>query len=106
MRNGVNEILQKCKVALDRCYGAEFKGLSLYGSMARDQVAWTSDIDLLVLLEKPFDYFIELRRIIDVLYPIQLESEQLISARPVFYEEFKQGSIQLYRNTRREGVLI
>ena len=42
-----------------------------------------SDIDLLVLLSEPFDYFAELRQVIEVLYPIQLESEQLISAKPV-----------------------
>ncbi len=65
-----------------------------------------SDIDLLVLLSKPFDYFSELRQVIEVLYPVQLESEQLISAKPVSLDEFEQGSIQLYRNAKREGILI
>jgi hypothetical protein len=65
-----------------------------------------SDIDLLVLLSKPFDYFLELRHIIDVLYPIQLESEQLISAKPVAPDEYERGSIQLYRNAKREGIQV
>jgi hypothetical protein len=61
---------------------------------------------LLVLLSKPFDYFSELRQVVEVLYPIQLESEQLISAKPVTPDEFERGSIQLYRNAKREGILV
>ncbi len=46
------------------------------GSMARGQADNFSDIDLLVLLTEPFNYFRELRTIVE-LYPIQLESEYL-----------------------------
>jgi len=74
--------------------------------MARDLACSTSDIDLLVLLSKPFDHFHELRRIIDLLYPIQLESEQLISAKPAAVDEFEYGDIQLYRNAKREGLFL
>lgn len=76
------EVVIECKRALEIYYGSQFKGLVLFGSTARRQASPNSDIDLLVLLSKPFDYFRELRQIIDLLYPIQLESEQLISARP------------------------
>jgi predicted nucleotidyltransferase len=54
----------------------------LYGSVARKQADQSSDIDLLVLLNQPFDYFRKLRQIVDLLYPIQLESDRLISALP------------------------
>jgi predicted nucleotidyltransferase len=74
--------------------------------VARDQASPASDIDLLVLLNQPFDYFDELRRIIELLYPIQLDSDQLISAKPAPMDEFERGSIQLYRNAKREGVLL
>jgi len=102
----VNEVVKKCKMALESHYGAQLKGVILYGSTARNQADSMSDIDLLVLLSQPFDYFSELRQVIDVLYPIQLESEQLISARPVSLEEFERGSIQLYRNAKREGIFV
>jgi len=78
----------------------------LYGSMARDQAGITSDIDLLVLLSKPFDFFQELHQVIDLLYPIQLDTNQLISAKPASLDEFEDGSIQLYRNAKREGILM
>jgi len=102
----IAETLQKCRIALQRHYGPRFKGLVLYGSMARDQAGPDSDIDLLVLLDEPFDYFQELRQIVDLLYPIQLESDQLISAKPAPVDEFETGSIQLYRNAKREGILV
>ena len=101
-----NEIIQKCKEALVKQYGKRLKGVILYGSMARGDSAASSDIDLLVLLDQPLDYFAELRQLVDVLYPIQLESEQLISAKPVSIKEFELGTVSLYRNAQREGVAV
>lgn len=102
----IKDIIQRCKGVLEGYYGDRFKGLVLYGSVAREQADLSSDIDLLVLLNKPFDFFQELRIIIDLLYDIQLESEQLISAKPAAAEAFDRGGIQLYRNVQREGRLV
>ena len=104
--NTTKQIVQQCKEALTRQYGKRLKGVILYGSMARGQAAPESDIDLLVLLEAPLDYFTELRQLVNVLYPIQLESEQLISAKPVLVSDFETGTVSLYRNARREGVAV
>ena len=102
----VKEVVQKCRTALESHYGSQFKGLVLYGSAAGGRAGLASDIDLLILLTKPFDYFQELRRIIDLLYPIQLDTDQLISAKPAPLDEFEDGSIQLYRNAKHEGILL
>ena len=102
----VSAIVQKCKEALSKYYGARLQGIVLYGSVARREADSASDIDLLVLLSPPFDYFKELRQIVDVLYPIQLESERLISAKPALASDYEIGSISLYRNARREGVVV
>jgi uncharacterized protein len=101
-----NSIVQRCKEALSRYYGSRLQGVILYGSVARGAADQASDIDLLVLLSPPFDYFAELRQVIDLLYPIQLESEQLISAKPALASDYEVGSISLYRNARREGVAV
>ncbi len=101
-----NDILKRCKKVLKNHYGTQFKGLVLHGSTARRHSDSMSDIDLLVVLGEPFDYFIELREIVDLLYPVQLESDRLISARPVAQNEFEYGTIQLYRNAKREGVAV
>lgn len=104
--NTTSQIIQQCKETLARQYGKRLKGVILYGSTARGQSAPESDIDLLVLLEGPMDYFVELRRLVDVLYPTQLESVQLISAKPVSFKDFESGTVSLYRNARREGVAV
>jgi len=100
------EIVQACKRILQDHYGARFRGLVLYGSTAREEAEEGSDIDLLVLLNEPFDLFEELRRIVELLYPIQLESERLISAKPASVEAYEAGSVSLYRNAKREGVAV
>lgn len=100
----MNPILKKCKHILSDYYGDKFQGLILYGSMARGQTDNFSDIDLLVLLNTPFNYFQELRKIVELLYPVQLESENLISAKPAAKEEFESGKILLYRLAKREGL--
>lgn len=102
----VPEILKSCKTVLEINYKSQFKGLILYGSMARNQAGSDSDIDLLVLLGRPFNYFQELRTIIELLYPVQLESDQLISAKPAARDDFERGIIQLYRRAKREGVAV
>jgi predicted nucleotidyltransferase len=102
----LNGILRQSRIALEGYYGWRFKRLILYGSIARDQASAASDLDLLVLLDPPVDYFEELRQIIELLYPIQLESERLISAKPVPVDEYEKGRIQLYRNAHREGLVV
>ena len=102
----IPEAVKRCRTALESYYGPKFEGLVLYGSVARGQGSPLSDIDLLVLLNPPFDYLRELRRIVELLYPVQLDTDQLISAKPAPLDEFEGGSVQLYRNAKREGILL
>ena len=102
----MNDIIERCKATLIAHYGRRFAGLILYGSMARGDAESASDMDLLVLLQKPFDYFRELRTLTDLLYPLQLISDRLISAKPAAVDEYERGSIQLYRNVAREGFRV
>jgi predicted nucleotidyltransferase len=65
-----------------------------------------SDIDLLVLLEGPIDSAQEIRRIWTVLYPLQLESDHLLSVVPVDVTLYKRGEYALYRQAQAEGVAL
>ena len=102
----MDSIVKKCKKTLEAHYGDRFARLVVYGSTACGEAVPSSDIDLLVVLHEPFDYFRELRALVDLLYPLQLESDRLISASPAAVDEFERGSIQLYRNARREGISV
>ena len=102
----IDQIIRRCKLVLQDHYGARLRGVVVYGSAARQQAGPESDIDLLVLLTQPFNYFEETRRIIELLYPIQLEAEYLNSAKPVFVQDYEQGRFQLYRTAQREGIPV
>ncbi len=99
-------VLERCKRILQASYGDRFAGLVLYGSRARDEETPESDVDLLVLLAPPFDYSEELWAIVELLYPVQLDVDFLLSALPASVNEYQSGDLQLYRNVRREGVVI
>ncbi len=95
--------LAHCRAVLDAHYGSRLAGLVLYGSTARGTAGEESDLDLLVLLDGELDFFAELRTVTALLYPVQLDSDHLISARPAAVTDFEAGVLQLYRNAAREG---
>jgi predicted nucleotidyltransferase len=98
--------LQQCRALLQQLYGTRLKGVVLYGSCARGTEATESDIDLMVLLEGPVNVAQEIRRMWEVLYPLQLESAQLLSVVPVEAALYDQGAYALYRQAKVEGVAL
>jgi len=102
----MDRIVENCKNLLKAKYGDKLVNLVLFGSRARKDHTSESDLDLLILFRGEFDYFKVLREVIEILYPLQLESPFLISAKPAKYENFLKGTSQLYRNAKEEGVMI
>jgi predicted nucleotidyltransferase len=98
--------LQKCRTLLQALYGARLHGVVLYGSCARGTEEMDSDIDVMVLLEGPVDGAQEIRRIWAVLYPLQLESDRLLSVVPVDVALYDRGEYALYRQAKAEGVTL
>lgn len=99
-------LLRRCRRILERHYGSRLAGVLLYGSVATGRAQEESDIDLLVLLRGELDYFAELRSLVDLLEPVQLDSPRLISARPAPVEEVEAGARALYRNAMVEGIRV
>ena len=99
-----NPTLQQCRTLLQALYGTQFHGVVLYGSCARGTEELESDIDLMVLLEGPVDGAQEIRRIWEVLYSLQLESDRLLSVVPVDVALYDRGEYALYRQAKAEGV--
>ncbi len=100
------ETLTSCKRVLSDYYGDRLQLVILFGSAARQTLKPNSDLDLLVVLKPPFDYFQELRNLVDILYPLQLEASHWISAKAASEQEFIGGATQLYRNIEREGIKL
>ena len=101
-----NPTLQQCQAILQALYGERLHGVVLYGSYARGTEETDSDIDLMVLLAGPVDGAQEIRRIWAVLYPLQLESDRLLSVMPVDVALYNRGEYALYRQAKAEGVTL
>lgn len=99
-------LLGEIRARLEEAHGDRLAGAVLYGSEARGEACPDSDLDILVLLRGPVHYWQDLRRNIDALYPLVLEIERPIHAKPVDVKVFEAGEFPLYRNARAEGVSV
>jgi len=99
-----NELLRRVKSILQETYGERLRGVILYGSEARGTAEPDSDIDLLVLLEGPLDYWQESHRCVRALYPLVLELGRPIDARPVDVKAYEAQVCPLYQNAKEEGI--
>ena len=105
--SGDAEIVQRCKAAV--CAAAGAAKVILYGSRARAEQPWDSDMDLLVLLPGSPTEATE-KRVREVLFEIELDVEVVISpiimTEADFHPEGDEWSIPWSRNVSREGILI
>ena len=99
-------LLRRIRASLEEAFRERLKGIVLYGSEARGESTPDSDIDILVLLTGPIKLGRDLRTIIHALYPLQLESERVIDATPVDNTVYEAGEFALYRNAKRDGLVV
>src|SRR5436305_8323515 len=102
----VDEALQKIRPNLEAAFPERFRGVLLYGSVARGAASEDSDLDLMVLLEGPLRLGKDLETIVQALYPVQLELDRVIHALPVTIAAFEAAEYGLYREAKREGILL
>jgi predicted nucleotidyltransferase len=99
-----SSLLKTIRSALEQAYGPRLRGILLYGSEARGEARADSDIDVMVLLDRVNDYGKEVRRCLDVLYPLSLKLERSISPKPVAAEDYETFDCPLYRRVHQEGI--
>jgi len=103
-------VLARLKAELTALYGARLKQVLLYGSRARGDHREDSDYDVLVVLEGPFDFWTEVRRLsglsADLTWDtVEQDNPVVASFKPMTPEQFTARTGFLH-NVRREGIAL
>ncbi|MDB9311960.1 nucleotidyltransferase domain-containing protein [Spirulina sp. CS-785/01] len=106
MNQQLKPVLQQLKTELKALYQNRLVTLILFGSQARGEADFASDIDVLVVLKGTVQVGEEIRRTGQIITDLCLQSNQVINC--IFMEEnyFLNRQGPLLRNIRKEGILI
>jgi predicted nucleotidyltransferase len=102
----IDEALKSIQSRLRATFPERLRGVLLYGSEARGGAREDSDLDLMVLLDGPVHLGQDLETIVESLYPVQLELDRVIHVLPVTIAAFEAAEYGLYREAKREGILL
>jgi uncharacterized protein (UPF0332 family)/predicted nucleotidyltransferase len=87
-------------------WGDGFKGMIVFGSLARGEWTEESDVDVMVLLDDSMDAKAESRRIWDIAFEIYRQYGIEVQPVVVTERQYQTGSAPLYFNVRREGWFV
>ena len=100
----IKEILNEFRTEVEKLYGKKLKNIILYGSWARGDATYESDIDLLIVLEGKVTPGKEIDKMINIITEINLKHGMLISVYPISEEDYSTVNSPLLINVRREGI--
>jgi predicted nucleotidyltransferase len=97
---------QEIKRRLTTAYGGRLRGVVVYGSEARGEATEDSDIDVMVLLDGPLSLWEDIKTGVAATYDLAVELGRPIHPDPVDWQEYEKGDFALYRNVKREGIVL
>jgi predicted nucleotidyltransferase len=100
----VQKLLAELRSSLEILYRERLHGLYLYGSYARGDQEWDSDVDVLIVLDRVDSYGAEINRAGEAIARISLDYS--VSVSPVFISErsWRVSETSFFANVREEAV--
>lgn len=99
-------ILEEYRDRLRTLFGADLDSVALYGSRARGESTLDSDIDVLCVLRRPFDYGEVVLRVGEPAAQISLENDVVISTAFVTRKDLDSRQTPFLMNVRREARFL
>lgn len=103
-RGELESVLAEFHRRAEELYGPRLKGVVLYGSWSRGEAGPDSDIDLAVILAGRVEPGLEVDRLLDLTFELDLKYGVLLSVYPVSEGDYHDRRSPLLLNLRREGV--
>jgi predicted nucleotidyltransferase len=102
----LRRILTEYQARLKELLGDDLDSIVLYGSQARGDAVEGSDIDVLCVMKRPFDYGELILKTGEISAPISLKYDVHISTAFVTRADYEKRNTPFLMNVRREGVSV
>ncbi len=99
-------IAKEYREKLSAVLGRQLLDVRLYGSQARNTAKEFSDIDILCVLQSPFDYAEMIRQTSEITAKISLDYDVVLSRMFVSEQNFKTGKLPFIMNVQKESMTL
>jgi len=100
----LDKILSEVKKQSYNIYHEYLSNIILYGSWARGEAAEGSDVDILLVLKGRNTLNDKYRKLLNVVYDIELNNSAEISVITVSENQYRKNKMPFFRNVKNEGI--